>query len=241
MNQAEHVLKKYKKKYPYFYEIINDNFVKCKGNGEIPNWDDRCFVPISAGIAVTTMNTTNMLEIMDAIPNAGVLTQLCCWQANNKKVEKIDECISQILIRDALTTEYTVNINKIFDKINYGIYLRFFDRDILEIIDADLDGIFLSLESDTNNGSMELRCYVVDRNSNKKPKPFILVLQEGESLSNCVKSTLKILESDFKKIAKEQKVLRIEDIKSLKNIDSLKYTYLLNYYIFSIIFKYIQM
>lgn len=242
MNQAEHVLKKYKKKYPYFYEIINDNFVKSKGNGEIEDWDDRCYVPIAAGIALTTMNATNMLQIRDAIPDAGVVTQLCCWLANNKKVVQLDEnTINFELLRNIFAEDFIIDIDKIFKKINYGVYLRFFKRDILDVLDVDLDGMFLSLESDVNNGSMELRCYIIDRNSNKKPKPHILILKEGESLSNCVKSTLNIVEDDFKRMIDNTKVVRIEDIKTLKNLDYLKYTYLLNYYIFAIILKYIQM
>ena len=219
---------RYRNKYKDYYKNINKHFVKNKGKDIHFNWDDRCYIPIAGTIAELSNGSSDMSVILSIINDAGIVASLCGWKANNKRIVKVSEFEKERYLHQNYT-EYPININKIFEKINYGTYLEF-SIDNLDIFDINMDGALLSIEYDVNEQRLELRIYIVCKD--KSLRPFVLHLDENKSLLECIDETLSYTSSKVKEHLKNNKVADITNLQLVKELDDKSSLYLLNYIIF---------
>ena len=222
----------YRNKYRNYYKDINKYFVSKKYTEEMFNWDSRCYVPISAAIALLSKGSSNPNVIRAIIFDAGIVAALCGWRANDKKIIKISKEKNENIL-NSVCYEPLINIDDIYKKIGYGTYFEF-DKESLENEverDINVDGVLLSIEYDMNTSQLELRANIVLKN--KKVMPFILHLKDKRFLSEVVEDALNFTSEAIKNEIKNSKVTNINLIRTLKDLEDKDRIYLLNYVIFS--------
>lgn len=134
-------------KYPDCWEQV-DSFIEDKNNGEF-QWDNRCYIPIAAGIAISSYGGDVNLDITY---DAAIIAATAPWRLY-KQIYSFDPDMESLLYEQADDLVIPVEVlNSLPYQCLYIETKRF----------MDFDGFFVHFESDVNDGRLELRFLLVD-------------------------------------------------------------------------------
>lgn len=153
-------LNKISSKYPGCWEQF-DTFLEGKAQGEF-EWDDRCYLPIAAGIAVASNGGT---PSQSHISDASSLVALAPWRLYKQIYEFAPE-MEQLLAEQA--DDCIIPIEVLNSLPYQSIYIK-------TSLFRGYDGFFVHFESDPNDGRLELRFLIIDDNLGAVPLAIHLI------------------------------------------------------------------
>lgn len=148
-------------------------------NGKDVKWDERCYLPISAAIAIASRGDNT--KIPNTVLDADLLAAIVPWRLH-KQIFTFDEELERILL-DQADEELQIPI-EILNNLPYScIYIK--------LHDLEYDGFFVHFESDVNDGTFELRFLICEKNPDASPLPLPLHLKAGYTLQDSINETVK--------------------------------------------------
>lgn len=175
------------KQYPDCWNYV-EYFREGKTSGEL-QWDDRCYIPISAGLAIATNGKEmgNYLSDLDYTKAAALIAALAPWRLY-KQIYRFAPEMESLLLEQP---EDCVLPIEVLDNLPYpSIYIQ------TQTIES-MDGFFAHIESDTNDGRLELRLLLVYKNEDTIQIPIHLgkngTIQDGIKAAR--KEALRVQES----------------------------------------------
>lgn len=156
-------------------------------------WDKRCYLPIGAGIAITSRGrkVTNPGDFTNReMSDAAVIAAVVPWRFH-KQIYVFDREMEEMLEEQG--EEDLVIPTEILNNLPYQcIYIK--------INSEDFDGFFVHFESDANKGGeMELRFLLCWKSLDKYPIPIIIHLVENGTVKDGVGRTLEEMRKNAKK------------------------------------------
>jgi len=132
-----------------------------KGRG-LPDWPDWCYIPIAAGYAVVTNGSEPNAELFGPLSPA-VITAAATWRIS-QGVYRFDADLYNSLVNQPLDGNIPCDALKRLPE--WCVYIETYNASWLTI---PIDGFWAHLESDANNGRMELR--------------FVFIASDGRNIS----------------------------------------------------------
>lgn len=161
-------------KYENCWKIVED----FRTDSSLPKWDERCYLPIAAGIAIASNGSMspfvrNMIGIDGAI-----ITAVAAWRLH-KQIYAFDPTMEKTLI-DQADDDLKIPMD-ILNKIpDYCIYI---ETTMIE----DFQGFFVHFESDVNTSELELRFLLAKEKEGLMPLPLHLI--PGGTIRDCMNAT----------------------------------------------------
>lgn len=162
--------------FPGCYDEV-EKMRKNKGKN-LPDWDDRCYIPINATLAIMDL-------YRDKKPNIGsfpaILAATAAWR-RYKPIYKFDKDLFELLIseKDDMIIPVEILQNLPYD----CIYID------AEDADKEYFGYFVSWDYDVNTAGLELRIMEVGRSGQLSPS--ILLIKPGQTIEDSVKALTKL-------------------------------------------------
>lgn len=134
-----------------------ENFHNENGTGGLPKWPDWCYAPISAAIAVATSGSivAHIEEIMPAMSAAQTIAALAPWRLS-KEVFVIDPDMELLLYKQVDDLDIR---SEVLMHLPYPCF--FVQTSAMFFGTSKIDGFFVHLEYDVNDGHRELRLLFV--------------------------------------------------------------------------------
>lgn len=170
-------LKTFTKKYPNAWEQA-DIFLAAKRNNKF-NWDDRCYLPISATLAIMS-NQLNPPNPDDKIGDALLCAALAPWRLN-KVIYQFDAELASALMDHADDIKIPIDA---LDSLPYPcVYIQLPEHPII-------DGYFVHFEHDQVKGHLEFRALYLKKNGEVYPSNFHII--EGGLLSDGIRESAQL-------------------------------------------------
>lgn len=227
---------KFSHKYKDYYKQLNRYFVRDKGKKTGIDWNDCCYVPMAASIALITKGDPNPRLDKNILSDSCLMSALSGWKANNKSIIKIDE-LKKHRILNRKYEELVIDDKNIFDKIGYGTFLEL-EIEPLKLLDVDMNGVLLHIEHDVNENRLELRANIIEKNK----RIFLLVLHlcKNKSIHYCINDTLKFTSEKIENAIKNDNIVNIEKLAVNKELNESDRIYYLNYLVFYTVLNFLQ-
>lgn len=146
------LLKRISAQYPQAWEQM-EMFHKQNGTEGLPHWENWCYAPISAALAVTMGDTEDVFDArMSAVPDAQAIAALAPWR-QSKEVFVIDPDLEEMLFSQS--EELTVNSEILYQLPYQCFYIQFSQP--FDFLGKPCHGVFVHLEDDVNTHDKELR------------------------------------------------------------------------------------
>lgn len=222
---------KFAGKHQNYQKQIRNSFISSKGQGL--DWSDYCYIPMAGTIAILTQGNPYPCMTKEIIEDACNMAAFSGWNANKRKIVYIDNEKFNKILRSKYNLDYLA-IQRIFDKINYGIYIDG-DFEFEKVVGIECLGALVWIEHDVNSNRLELRTNLY-RKDKEGFLQYTLHLLDDKSLQECIADTLNFTKKQAEMI--DSINYDIEEFEKLdfKNLDkNLKgQAYVLDY-IYSII------
>ena len=171
--------------YPDCWELV-ESFRDGKGK-DLPDWNDRCYIPIAATIAIVTdgIRVDNPIEISHKSLDAAALAAVATWRIH-KQVYTFSKELEELLYSQSDDTgDMTLPMDVIMNLPYDCIYIE------SPNLDENCHGFFVHIESDVSedNPRLELRFLVVY--NDKTVSAYMMHLLKNKSLFDCIKATIK--------------------------------------------------
>ena len=154
-----------------------ENFHNENGTEWLPKWPNWCYAPMAAAIAVATSGSivTNIEEIMPAMSAAQTIAALAPWRLS-KEVFVIDPDMELLLYKqvDDLDIHSEILLHLPYPCFYVQTSALFFGI-------SKIDGFFVHLEFDVNDGHRELRLLFVYEDKSVMGFPIYLDVQDVRS------------------------------------------------------------
>lgn len=214
MSLIETAEKEFEDKYPGYTKQTGP-FAEFNKNFPGGLWSNVCYIPINACAKIIKEWVIDAENCVDINADAILMAAFSGWRANDCKIVKVDELINERIYKKYFV-EPTICINDMYDKIGNGTYI---DADFhfnKKQIGVSFKGVLLNIDHDVKTDQFELRTNFLMENG--QLAPFVLELEEGETLTSCIKSTLKSTQDGISK-EKQKKVQSIHEGARLKFVE----------------------
>lgn len=161
-----------------------EKFHKENGTNGLPSWPDWCYAPIAASIAVATSGAivANIEEIMPAMTAAQTIAALAPWRLS-KEVFVMDPDLELLLYKQADDLDIRSDI---LMHLPYPCF--YVQTSALFFGSQKIDGFFVHLEYDVNDGHNELRFLFVDEDRDTFGYPVYI---DAQDIRSSIEQTLK--------------------------------------------------
>ena len=219
-------------KYDNYFYRINQNVELLKKEYE-NDWNDMCYSPTGISLSSIIDETHIHLELdkrAEMLREVRLISSILGWRKNNRKRVLIDELKERRIIKTKHNNKI-INIEDIYNKIGYGIYLQYgFD---MFKHPKNIEGALVNIEHDIIFED-KLWLSVTLIGEDNYYKHFSLYLIDGKDMCECILSTLGI--TSLNKSDKEYLKYKMADNVSIKS-DTERIKYSIHHTIYSIILK----
>lgn len=142
---------------------------------DLPNWADWCYIPIAAGYAISTQGGIPNTNLFNSLLNPAVITAAATWRVS-QGVYRFDADLYSSLTNQSLDGNIPCEVLKRLPE--WCVYIETMGATFGE---TPIEGFWVHLEDDVNDGRMELR-FVFLGNDVNIPVPIHLgdwSLEEG--------------------------------------------------------------
>ena len=145
---------------------------RCAEAKDEMNWDDRCILPIAAGMAVAGEVSSNPMAA-----DGYKIAALYAWR-KYKEIYTFDDDLAEMLAAQA-DEDLDIPIEILFQLPYPCIY-----------IECSAYGFFVHFEHDVNNNQFELRMWYIDKKDESNNHPVILHIEEQCTIKESMKKTM---------------------------------------------------
>ncbi len=142
----------------------------------LPDWPEWCYIPIAAGVAIATQGGPINNQCFDSKYSPAVLTAAASWRVS-QGVYRFDADLYHTLITQPLDGNIPCEALKRLPE-----WCVFIETINANFGDSPIAGFWSHLESDQNDGRMELRLVILYKDGRNLPVPIHLgdwTLEEG--------------------------------------------------------------